>query len=932
MDSGAHFHRCDLQIHSPRDTNWGGLRPIADADRRAYADEFVRTCRARGIDAVAITDHHDLAFVPYIRDAALHEVNDEGEMIPEEARLTVFPGMELTLGVPCQALLILDADFPGDLRSNIPTILSIESNDPGEASHAATTRLEHLRTIAELCELLDRQDYLVNHYIVLPHVKDGGHGTLLRSGFAAEYKDMPCVGGYVDGTLATMGEGAQTILAGKNREYGFKALGVFQTSDARTRDFQALGTASSWVKWAVPTAEALRQACLAKRTRIYNDKPLLPTVVITSVDVSNSRFMGPINLALNPQLNCLIGGRGTGKSTILEYLRWTLCDQPPPVDVADDVPNFQSKRASLIANTLLPLEAVLTVTFLLNNVPHVVRRYANSGQLRIKVDADEFQDCDEEDVCRLLPIQAYSQKQLSEVSVRQEELARLIRAPIAKELADLKLREDELKSELRTQYSRIWSKRLLERQLERERLELQSLTQQVETLRKQLSGLSEEDQGTISAHASIAQEELFVGAITQGMESLRNSVKEGLSDIALLPQYDDVQEKYPNRALLKQVRAAYMRAIGESSDTLTRLLEQLKEGGELAKDLANNMAPWNAKQAAHLREYEAAKLRATTHEEILKEITTLEGRIRELGNKLNEKEQTVVRFGTPEKPYNTAREAWTAIYRQRADLLTEKCEALTEQSGDSVRASLRRGSGLARVQERLQGVLTGTRIRARKVEGLCDAIRQSPDAVATWLVVVSEFELLAQLNLGEEPDARPPETPTLRGVGFTEADCLKVAERLSIEEWIELSLVELEDETEIEYRQREGEYIDFADASAGQQATALLKILLNQEGPPLIVDQPEEDLDNQVILEIVEDIWQAKSKRQLVFSSHNANVVVNGDADQVVVCDYRTAGDQSGGYVKCSGAIDMDRLRDEITTVMEGGREAFRLRKEKYGF
>ena len=155
---------------------------------------------------------------------------------------------------------------------------------------------------------------------------------------------------------------------------------------------------------------------------------------------------------------------------------------------------------------------------------------------------------------------------------------------------------------------------------------------------------------------------------------------------------------------------------------------------------------------------------------------------------------------------------------------------------------------------------------------------------------------------------------------------------MSIEEWVELSLVELEDETEIEYRQREGEYIDFADASAGQQATALLKILLNQEGPPLIVDQPEEDLDNQVILEIVEDIWQAKSKRQLVFSSHNANVVVNGDADQVVVCDYRTAGDQSGGYVKCSGAIDMDRLRNEITTVMEGGREAFRLRKEKYGF
>jgi chromosome segregation protein len=147
-----------------------------------------------------------------------------------------------------------------------------------------------------------------------------------------------------------------------------------------------------------------------------------------------------------------------------------------------------------------------------------------------------------------------------------------------------------------------------------------------------------------------------------------------------------------------------------------------------------------------------------------------------------------------------------------------------------------------------------------------------------------------------------------------------------------LSLTELDDVPIFEYRQAHGHYIQFSDASAGQQATALLRVLLNQAGPPLLIDQPEEDLDNQVILEIVQEIWKAKTRRQIIFSSHNPNIVVNGDADLVICCDYRTAGDHSGGRIKCCGAIDVDEIKKEITVVMEGGRDAFRLRKDKYGF
>lgn len=78
-------------------------------EREQYAIEFIRACRQKNLHAVVATDHHDLAFAKYLRDAAAAERDDSGAPVREENRRVVFPGMELTLGVPCQAILIFDA-------------------------------------------------------------------------------------------------------------------------------------------------------------------------------------------------------------------------------------------------------------------------------------------------------------------------------------------------------------------------------------------------------------------------------------------------------------------------------------------------------------------------------------------------------------------------------------------------------------------------------------------------------------------------------------------------------------------------------------------------------------------------------------------------------------------------------------------------------
>ena len=194
MDKGAHYYRTDLQVHTPRDSRWSGTHYVSDEDRNEYAVRFIRACREKGLDAVAITDHHDL------------------------------------------------------------------------------------------------------------------------------------------------------------------------------------GRVSTWTKWATPTAEALRQACLAQESRVSQEEPRLPAVVITSISLTNSKFLGPFDLKFNPQYSALIGGRGTGKSTILEYLRSALCDQPPPGMEDDDIPNYLGRRKRLIDQTLRPVDATAEVQFEVNGVPHTVRR------------------------------------------------------------------------------------------------------------------------------------------------------------------------------------------------------------------------------------------------------------------------------------------------------------------------------------------------------------------------------------------------------------------------------------------------------------------------------------------------------------------------------------------------------------------------------
>jgi type III restriction enzyme len=534
----------------------------------------------------------------------------------------------------------------------------------------------------------------------------------------------------------------------------------------------------------------------------------------------------------------------------------------------------------------------------------------------------------------LIPLQAYSQKQLSAVGIRTDELLRFVLAPINKQMTDFANTVESLKTAVRSAHGEVHRKRLTEREIERDRVRIDSLTKQLDTLKKGLVGLSPDDQAVLKDHDTYVKEQQAFGNWNREIGEFAGLIKDVSREVASLPSGVAELDKMLNVETIRQAAGTVDALFKEAKAhvvAISSLLEQSGVGSHL-ETLAELRRGWETKFKTHTIAYEAIKEKLKAQQAQVAQIEAIEAELKTANEAISVNRQKLLAAGDPDVAYKESRQKWAMVYKSRADLIESRCAELTNLSHGVIKATLRRGGGIEAVSRTVTEVCVGTRIRGSKIEALCTRIADAADSVAEWNSALDELESLALLEAQDGKMVRLPATPTLTGAGFNKDELEKLAIRLNLDTWIGLSLVELVDVPTFEYRLGEVDYIAFADASAGQQATALLRVLLNQAGPPLIIDQPEEDLDNPVIFDIVRQLWEAKQRRQIIFSSHNANIVVNGDADLVVCCAYRKAGDQTKGAIKCQGAIDVAVINQEITAVMEGGKEAFRLRKEKYGF
>lgn len=950
MDKGAHFYRCDFQVHTPRDIQWTGnkfgvntedLNSLTEEqkkqiteDRTQFAKEYLEKVRCAGLNAIAITDHHDIHSVKLIRKVA-EELNHEFITLSQfDNVIKIFPGIELSLSNPAsQCILIFDADFSDANLDSVLNFLGINPTNEFEKFTIATQRISQdiIHDLVHLHKKLDELTYCKGKYILLPHIGNGSQHSILRQGFHEHYRKMPCVGGYVDKAISN-DTGYQNKLNGGDVNYGNKSVAIISTSDNRFEDGRELGKYSTWIKWAEPTAEAIRQACLAKESRISQEQPELPQIFIHSIDVTNSKFLGSFNINFNQQYNALIGGRGTGKSTILEYLRWGLCDQTIHSTDIDELNIIAKRRNALIQRTLTDVGGEVRITMSKNGIQHIVKRNSKSKEILLKIGNADFQQVKEDDVRKILPIQSYSQKQLSDVGVKTEELKRFIEQPIINDLETIKFQLGETATKLKNSYNQLIRKREIEIEIENFNLESQSLNNQAENIRSSLKGLSVEDQEIINRKPKIEKEETVISNSQNELKVVENKTDELIRLLENHPEPLEDIEELVNKEIIQNISIEINAKFAEIK-TKANDLKAIFSSESLSK-LNNYINQWQEKKRDFDSSYDAAKGKSQSSQQLLLEIQNIEKRSGEINKIIAERKLLLKEIGIPEDDFGLQRSNWKKFHADKVKLLNKQAIEFSQLSKSLIKAEVTKSINLQPLKQQLKTIFEGTRIREERIDSVIELIKQSTDPVKEYDDILEEFRKLAELKVSEDKTLQIPETPLLSNCGYTEEHKSKLCNKLTTDDWLRLSAIELEFNPEFYYTTNNqlGDIIPFREASAGQQATALLTVLLNQPGIPLLIDQPEDDIDNRAIDQIIKNIWEAKKKRQLIFTSHNANLVVNGDAELVICCDYKDSTSQTRGVIKEEGAIDKKAIRNEITSVMEGGEKAFKLRKEKYGF
>lgn len=135
------------------------------------------------------------------------------------------------------------------------------------------------------------------------------------------------------------------------------------------------------------------------------------------------------------------------------------------------------------------------------------------------------------------------------------------------------------------------------------------------------------------------------------------------------------------------------------------------------------------------------------------------------------------------------------------------------------------------------------------------------------------------------------------------------------------------DDVEIRFRERaSGEWKPIGQGSPGQQTAALLSLVLSYGSEPIVLDQPEDDLDNTLVYDlVVSRLKEVKNKRQVIVITHNPNIVVHGDAEYVL--SFESVNGRT--MVTRKGGLQESDVREEICRIMEGGPQAFEKRFKK---
>jgi chromosome segregation protein len=475
----------------------------------------------------------------------------------------------------------------------------------------------------------------------------------------------------------------------------------------------------------------------------------------------------------------------------------------------------------------------------------------------------------------------------------------------------------------------------LNTQLSESATTIKSKKEQIQALQSQLQALTPGQQAIVQAHDVLSQQEQSLSRALELPTNIADLLQQTRTQVAGLGEVIILKE-LPDASKVQQIADDANGYVRRVLDRLDSLLAEASDSAWLTKEHQAVRDALRQAFVTHQEQYNTCVTESAKNKKQLDEIQNLNKHIAELETKQatleTERNTLKVLF---DKIATSPWDSFKAALQERANLLRKQCQQISEQAKHEFTAELAFCGDDKPVRAALDKLVQGRNVKDsdQKVRALAGIICTAVHPIAMWAELMAELDMLCRSKgTGALPDAT-----ILKAAGFTDANIESIRNGVNANMLEPLRFFNVADQIKFSFRmgkKADGSinYIPFDSASPGQQATCLLRTLLAQTGAPLLIDQPEEDLDNEQIHVLSQLIAETKHNRQLLFVSHNANIVVNGDAELVVCFGYRDAGDNTRGKIDPVGSIDCAEVRDTITTVMEGGRAAFELRKNKYGF
>jgi ABC-type Mn2+/Zn2+ transport system ATPase subunit len=921
---GTEWYKCDLHLHTTASECF--------KDKNITPKDWVNEAIAKNLDCVAVTDHNSGKMIDEIKTAA------------EGTGLTVFPGVEITCDTSkIHFLVLLD---PSKSSEDIQVFLiqcGILPNVFGK------TEAHTSKNIFEVAEIA----YNLNAVIIPAHIDEyNGLGTVsavnLKKLFELEYinavqvvhkeflnsdnninsdKFKNYLNEYYGNPKPSIGDSDITNyknainLAQKNK----LALLTFSDNPSAVEKskhgLDGIGKKYTWIKMDTPSIEGLRQAFLLPKFRIRNcfDSESIPyktpKLWIKSISILNTQITGeekPLKIDFSPQLTTIIGGRGSGKSSIIRLIRGLfgrIDDIKDLKDIIDEYNDFYKKYDAKTKKGILNDDSTIEIEFIRNDTLYriktseikkvdeqniLIEKFNNTTQTFHIIPEIEFLD--------FFEYEMYLQKQVYETAKTPNALINCIDNSI-KYLKDLINEKEYIKKQFLEKCNSI---RVIENLLSnkgRIQTEINDLESSIDNYKK-----SSEIKEILDKKILFDAESRLLKKLLTDCKNKNVSLRKSLLDINV------------SNIDISQLSKNYLNDIFETTKEFKNNYQSISDVietkiGDLDEMIINyenqlNKSKWNS-------DYNNLKKEFEKHKKTL-EASEIED--------LNEFEDFIIRKEKKENELNEINELEKKLYveiKERTNLQNKYFEITKEIT------KLRHKFIMDTLQDdKIKISILGMKNTQSYIESFRNIIQKEKG-------FDKEFEdIETKLTKGKPEDTVKKISDLMYKIKnneeteFGKGTFRNMIKKLNDTQLDEIELLLPEDEIRVEYKKTDSSlYEPLAVASAGQKTTAILTFILSHGKVPLILDQPEDDLDNRLVYELIVDrLRRSKEFRQIIVVTHNANIPVNGDAEYIISMDSKS---EKISVFK-TGTVEDNEIKKEICDVMEGTQYAFQMRRKRY--